>query len=171
MVVRNSAVRLSRWAHAVLGLSLLLVSCTVPENQRCPDGYEYRDDWKVCIRIPEEASTGGVAGAAGAGGSAANGASSAGAAGTAEGTPDEVALGDACFDQGDCGGSVDYCLLNPLTPDDPGICTIADCSAPACGGDYVCCDCDSVALVGWPAPLCIPNQQESQLTGLGCTCT
>ncbi len=148
----------SRLAPTVVAAGLWLFAagtgCAIDEADRCPEGYVYQSDWKVCLVADSSPGTGGAPGQA---------------AGGAAGAPN-TALGTPCTGQGECGGAASYCLLNPFAPADPGMCTVEGCDQAACGGDHVCCDCDSVSLVDWPAPLCIPNGNDGQLLGVGCTC-
>lgn len=138
---------------------LLATACGIDESERCPEGYVWHSQYQGCLG-PEPA--GGAAGIAGAAGDAAG----------AEANPGE--LGASCREDGDCAtGPATTCLLDPTAPSDPGMCTIADCTAEDCGGtDYQCCDCTtSVALRGtWLLPVCAPSSRTRTLSGVGCSC-
>ena len=153
----RTSLREGRWlvlVGAFTGLSLG-VGCSIDDDDRCADGFVWDDEFRVCL---EDAG-----GTGGSGGSDPGGGGSTG----------DPELGSSCVSDDDCDGAEDdatYCLLDPRNPSDPGVCTIPDCTADACGDDYSCCDCGSVDLVDWPAPLCLLSDRSSQLEGIGCTC-
>ena len=138
-----------------LAATVLPIACSIEDEDRCADGYSWDEEFRICKEdsaLPP--ATGGSKNEGGAGG-----------AGSAE-------LGTACESEEDCAASEDatFCLKSPLAPSDPGICTIPDCTADACDGDYLCCDCSTVTQLAWPGPLCVLNDRLDQLEGAGCSC-
>jgi hypothetical protein len=84
-------------------------------------------------------------------------------------------LGATCSVDGDCRGpTATSCLLDPTNTSAPGMCTIQNCSAAACGGtDFRCCDCTESQMLGsiWTAPVCVPSADVATLsTVASCTC-
>lgn len=56
-------------------------------------------------------------------------------------------LGTVCHSTDECAGyAADYCLLDPTSPDSPGICTTTDCDTKGCPNAYQCCDCSGVGM-------------------------
>lgn len=163
--------------YCVATLSTVL-ACGISDKDRCSEGRVWSPQYKGCL------DTEGVAGASstgtGAGGDET--ASVAGApaigngnlAGAAANGQTSSNLGATCRADTDCAGGVaTSCLLNPQAPADPGMCTILDCDAAACGDAYDCCDCTKSSLLGstWPEPKCVPTANAPTLTGLSCTCS
>jgi hypothetical protein len=128
---------------------LVSFACTVDDDDRCPSGYYWVDDLKVCLERDEVSDAGGEECPSDAG----------------------VGLGAECMDNESCACFVaDFCQKNPLNPpEDPGACTISDCVPADCVSDYLCCDCTGTA-VPFAAPICVNEAIIDQLVGAGCTC-
>jgi len=78
-------------------------------------------------------------------------------------------LGTPCADDTDCADlEAAACALNPMAPDDPGYCTIEDCVAEDCTGDYQCCDCSASSMVD--GVFCASAEDASMVGAYGCTC-
>lgn len=83
----------------------------------------------------------------------------------------EVGLGESCDDDNGCATfQASYCLKDPTAPNDPGICSVPNCTPADCGGGFTCCDCTPSALVTWPTPVCAPSSDAGTLGSVGCTC-
>jgi hypothetical protein len=146
---------------AMVALGAPLTAC-VTESNRCLPGYVYAPQYDACL-LPADGG-GDAAVVADAGRSAPDGAPAEGGAG----------LGASCNGSGDCSGKAGYCLKDPTAaPTDPGICTIGMCTAADCGSSYACCDCSAAPnpdLMAWPAPVCVPADNETTLVAFGCKC-
>ncbi len=153
-----------------------LCAC-VTDSNRCFPGYEYTAQYDACLQI-----------AAADAGDAVTRAAATRAAATRAATPSPpmprlptaaakgrgAGLGSACNGNGDCPGAASYCLKDPTAaPTDPGICSIPNCTAAACGSSYACCNCSAAPnadLMAWPAPVCVPSDNETTLVAFGCQC-
>ncbi len=146
----------------LLGLATIAVAtaaCGISDEDRCSDGQTYVAERGICQLPPVMPQDSGVV--------ATSTQTDAGASGGS-------GLGTSCAADADCAGlSADYCLLNPQAPSDPGICTLQNCAAAAdCATPgFACCDCAGVALVSWPAALCVPDANATSVSGLGCSCS
>ena len=76
-------------------------------------------------------------------------------------------FGSMCATNADCNGDVDYCLIDPLNPNDPGVCTLENCVPDDCPADYQCCDCSALGAT----IACVPNAAVGTATLIGCQCT
>jgi hypothetical protein len=124
-------------------------ACSVSDDERCVDGMYWDDEFKACI-IEAEA-----------------GADTA----TTDSEGDTAALGAPCTGPADCQSPpADYCLLDVTHPQNPGMCTIDDCTSGGCPAGNLCCDCSTGMVNPFPSPLCVPTENTSQLTGIQCTC-
>jgi hypothetical protein len=155
--------------NATIGAMVAFVagglSACVTDSNRCFPGYEYTAQYDACLQIAVA-----DAGSGDAGGDALA-ADAAAADGGGEGG---AGLGSACNGNGDCPGAASYCLKDPTAgPTDPGICSIPNCTATACGASYACCNCSAAPnadLMAWPAPVCVPSDNETTLVAFGCQC-
>ena len=131
----------------ILGACLLvIVACTIDDEDRCPDGFYWDGDFKSCFEEEVEDAGDCV-------------------------IPPETGYGRECFQSSECEGrEAAFCLTNPLTPGEPGSCTIGDCVAEDCLCDTVCCDCAAVPQITWGVPVCIGQENAGLLGGMGCTC-
>jgi hypothetical protein len=154
---------------AMVALGAPLAAC-VTDSNRCLPGFVYAPQYDACVPI---ADAGPVGVAPDAGGTAPDGGASSG-----DGAPSSgdggVGLGNSCDGNGDCAGRASYCLKDPTAaPTDPGICSIPMCTAAECGSAYACCDCSAAPnadLMAWPAPVCVPGDNETTLVAFGCKC-
>jgi hypothetical protein len=148
---------------AMVALGAPLAAC-VTDSNRCLPGFVYAPQYDACLQIADAGPEGGVATDAGA--AAPDGAPAADDGG--------AGLGNACNGNGDCAGQASYCLKDPTAaPTDPGICSIPMCTAAECGSSYACCDCSAAPnadLMAWPAPVCVPSDNETTLVAFGCKC-
>ncbi len=148
----------------MVALGAPLTAC-VTDSNRCFPGYVYAPQYDACLQVADAAGDGAVATDAGA---AADGAPAEGGEGGAAG------LGNSCNGNSDCPGQASYCLKDPTAaPTDPGICSIPMCTAAECGSSYSCCDCSAAGnadLMAWPAPVCVPSDNETTLVAFGCKC-
>ena len=136
----------------LLVLAPFATGCSVSDDERCENGMYWDDEYKACI-IETDTGTGIETGTEPDTSSAAND------------------VGTPCADNADCPlPPADYCLLDPTHPNDPGMCTIDNCSSGDCPEGHLCCDCTTVTLVPFPSPLCLPTANTDQLTPLGCVC-
>ncbi|MBN2802648.1 MAG: hypothetical protein JXR91_06115 [Deltaproteobacteria bacterium] len=79
-------------------------------------------------------------------------------------------LGDPCWKDEDCTvEDYSHCLLDPTDASVEGMCTTGDCDYDLCGGDFQCCDCIGIDLLGWDTPYCVDATSASFLSAL-CTC-
>ena len=144
-----------RLVIAALALFAVTGGCAFEDDERCPDGYQWNPDRNYCVMEEEIEEDGGP------------GADS----GSVECVENEAGLDgldQECFSDADCAGcTADYCLLNPMTPDDPGGCTLSGCESAGCGPDHLCCDCGSVTMIDWPVPLCLVESATQQVVDLG----
>ena len=144
---------------AILGAAL---GCSVADKDRCSEGRTWSPEYRSCF------------GATSGGTSSAGSSSIGGSQGDEVDAGDTTNLGISCTKDADCaGGIATSCLLNPQAPSDPGICTVLNCDAAACGALYDCCDCSASPILGssWPVSKCIPTSSVPTLTQLSCTCS
>ena len=159
-----------------LALLSAALGCSVADKDRCSEGRTWNPEYSACF---DPAGGAASAGSSSIGGSQAEqvdagDAGGAGSAGGASTTNNASNLGTACTKDADCaGGLAPSCLLNPQAPSDPGICTVLNCDAAACGALYDCCDCSASPILGssWPESKCIPTSSVPTLTQLSCTCS
>jgi hypothetical protein len=146
---------------AMVALGAPVTAC-VTESNRCLPGYVYAPQYDACLQIADAGADAAIA--TDAGSPAPDGALADGSAG----------LGASCTASSDCSGKASYCLKDPTAaPTDPGICSIPMCTAADCGGSYACCDCSAAPnadLMAWPAPVCVPADNETTLVAFGCKC-
>ena len=122
--------------------------CEISDDDRCVDGMYWDDVYKACIVEATTADTDS----------------------TTDGDTD-TAFGAPCTSAANCPSPpADYCLLDVTQPQNPGMCTIDDCSSGGCPTGNLCCNCLAVNIIPFPSPLCIPAANTGQLTGFGCTC-
>lgn len=76
-------------------------------------------------------------------------------------------FGTLCNGDEECSGEVDFCLFNPMAPNDPGMCTLENCKAEDCPDAFECCDCTSLKL----PTACVRETDASTLIMFGCTCS
>ena len=153
---------------------LLCTACGLTDDQRCPKGFFYVPEFRVCCDdnseyvenvkqcIPVDTDTGDDID---------TGPQSVSDAGPDDGGSDSKphGLGTICMDDGDCAGYVeDFCAYNPLV--EQGYCTTRDCAAGSCETGWVCCDCTSGT--GLPPEVACLKQAEAGLAQSlgGCTC-
>jgi hypothetical protein len=153
--------RSSRAGLTAVGvLALLIVGCTISDADRCGKGLIWDDKVKGCLEeIPDTES--------------ATDTETDTETDTATETDTEnddagnqSTFGTPCFSNEVCTGEVDFCQLNVLTPDDPGLCTVDNCVPADCPDAFQCCDC---SIFGQNIT-CIPDDAALQATGFGCTC-
>jgi hypothetical protein len=149
---------------AMVAFGAPLTGC-VTESNRCLPGFVYTAQYDACLEVDDGGGDGAVESDAGI-------ATSDGA--SAEGGEGGAGLGASCNASTDCVGQASYCLKDPTAgPTDPGICSIPMCTATACGSSYSCCDCSAAPnadLMAWPAPVCVPSDNETTLVAFGCKC-
>ncbi len=144
----------------VLSAVLWLLSCSFEDSERCPDGYDWIADYKMCIQ---------------------EGALDADADSDTDTEPGETpeteenGVGVSCLGDTDCAElEADWCLLDPFNASAPGMCSVFGCVAADCEGTgyYACCDCTSVVtdLIETSEPFCVPVSRLLTLEGLGCIC-
>jgi hypothetical protein len=133
-------------ALGILTAVFLATACTMSEDERCPKGYQYISEIKVCCLeeddkgneiiwdgkkcapvVPEDTNP-----------------PETDSAELPEG------LGVSCTQSGDSpecqGKEADFCALNPLSPAD-AYCTTVDCTPGNCPSGYQCCNCDQATLI------------------------
>jgi len=160
---------------AMVALGAPLTAC-VTDSNRCFPGFVYTAQYDACLQVGD----GGPADS----GVAASDATPPGPASLDGAAPVDgpvaasgdggAGLGNSCNGNADCAGQASYCLKDPTAaPTDPGICSIPMCTAAACGSSYACCDCSAAGnadLMAWPAPVCVPADNETTLVAFGCQC-
>lgn len=148
-------------------LGFLFIGCVVDDADRCLGKYTWNAAQSACVPKSDNIDTDTINTV-----DTATTTSSESEVEVSSDTQPEQGLGEVCNSDAECVGfEASYCMLNPMSPGDPGICTISDCDADVCGEDYTCCDCSSSAILNtWTLPLCIPNENVSNLTMAGCTC-
>lgn len=140
-------------AVALSVCSMALTGCSISDDDRCVDGMQWDDDYKSCV-VAEPGDS-----------------DDADSQSDSAATADSDAQFSACTGAADCSTDpTDYCLLDPTHPDQPGICTIDECTTGSCPAGSLCCDCSGNPLIPFESALCIPGSQTSQLTTYGCTC-
>ena len=163
----------------------MVVACSMSESDRCSEGRVWSPEYNGCVEPNgtgggSSAATGGKSPAGGETGSTSLSAGTAGAtapnAPGAAGAPstDGSNLGQTCRSDADCtSGVATSCLLNPQAPADPGMCTIVDCDAAACGEPFDCCACaqSPILSASWPKPKCVPTANTGVLIAIACTCS
>lgn len=140
-------------AAGALLAALAFSGCSVADEDRCVDGYYWAEEYLSCLPDPE------------------------GDTDTETGTDDpdagpddggtELGLGEECSGDPDCASfEADYCITNPMAPDDPGYCTIESCVAADCPDGWQCCDCTGL---GW-VQACMDDANATTAAAYGCTC-
>lgn len=150
---QNATPRLLTLPSPVSPIALLLFSivvsvvsgCVVSDDDRCP-GLVWDAEVSACYAPDTDTETTSDSGA------------DAGDTPSGFGTP--------CFSNDACTSEVDFCQLNILTPDEPGICTVVDCVPMDCPETYQCCDCSKLGQ----NITCIPDEGAVQAAAFGCTC-
>jgi hypothetical protein len=127
----------------------LLFGCTIDDDDRCPDGYEYLPDQSICY---EQVDGGDDLPPTDSG-------------------PDN--FGDPCETDSDCsGGTAEYCLVSGgVGGGREGICSYLDCDSdgPECPAEYTCADCSQSGLPGFEVVVCMPDSMlESPVIGNAC---
>ena len=84
-----------------------------------------------------------------------------------DGGGDGPTFGTTCTADEDCTGEVDFCLISPFAPNDPGVCTLENCSAEDCPDTFRCCDCSSLGL----QVACVPEEDAGMVQAFGCSCS
>ena len=112
---------------------LLLWGCSISDEDRCPDGYEYLPEDQFCYKIVDGGD--GDSGPIG-----------------------EENFGQECSATGnDCeGGQAEVCLERPGSP---GFCSYADCDErdPNCPDGYYCADCTKSPFPEFAYVVCLPD--------------
>ncbi|MBN2801730.1 MAG: hypothetical protein JXR91_01415 [Deltaproteobacteria bacterium] len=134
-----------------------LSGCTPSDDDRCLDGYSWVKEYKLCmaddeieVMDSEEGSDSAVI------------------------EIEENGLGASCLTDDDCQEyEANRCLLDPLSPGKPGVCTVFDCKSADCTGANQCCDCTSVnsEFMETDEPFCVPDAHVEILIGFGCSCS
>lgn len=143
------------FALAFLGL----LGCSIKDEDRCPEGFEYDKEYKAC-RSPaaDGSSTAEDSGTSDGSGEAKDGATGDGSEGDAGG----AGFGDPCEEHSDCVTDADYCAYDDITQS--GMCTYKDCTADSCPEGYLCCDCTAVGKV----VMCGPDDEPMLQTFCEC---
>ena len=148
---------------------LVNFGCTMSDDDRCPKGFEYDSEKRVCILLEEETTDTGDTGDNDDAGD-----------GDAGGADNLSGLGKTCTTDAECKDSdAHYCLEDPtkdlgMDMDAERYCTVPDCSAGGCSSGYKCCDCSSfknsgqVHLKYWV--FCIQDEHTAILETF-CSCS
>lgn len=150
----------------VLALSLgalAMVGCTIDDEDRCPEGFQFEKITLSCHPIPQESE-----------GDSSGGEDTGKDKDTNDAGDGPSGLGEPCAgDPGACaaaGYEADYCVVNPLEQD-KAYCSSRDCTADSCEKGYRCCDCtNSMVLPKLSACL---KDADADLAGSaagGCQC-
>jgi len=125
-------------------------SCSISDADRCPSGYVYISEAKVCALAVDAApstlpTTTGDSGA------------------SSIGETVEVSFGATCAVSTDCSSTTaDYCLV--LSGKPTGYCTKSRCTTD-CPSGYSCCNCSVFA-----APTCLAEADTAGVVAMGCSC-
>lgn len=148
---------------------LVLCSCSMDDEDRCPEGFYYHSKTRTCLEDTGESKDNK---------SASDGEYDSSIDGnrvdqdaTAEDTRPS-GLGKSCTTMEDCTPyEEDYCSYNDMAG--AGYCTIANCSFGECPAGYQCCDCSNatISLGGEIDIMCINDEQASLAESVAsCTC-
>ncbi len=114
-------------------VTMLIVSCSLPDNKRCNGGFYWDKEEKTCWKADDEEDTGPEdTGDPEDAGNEAND--------TDEGAALPTGLGEVCEGDKDCEDlEADFCTNSPVEP--IGYCTVKDCTAAPdnCPSGYQCC--------------------------------
>lgn len=139
------------------GCWLFLGGCELNDSERCRNDLEWDSTVKLCHAKASEDDTG-TTGAVDS--------DETDAAGDA-GDP-SVPFGTPCTEDANCGGETDFCLINPLAPTEPGVCTRLNCGADDCpASTFQCCDCTSLGS----QVACVPEADVATAEMFGCSCS
>ena len=144
---------------AVATCLLFLSGCALADSDRCSGGLVWDEKVKLCH--PGTETDGDTASETDSTDSGENDTSLDAGDGTA------VTFGTPCTDDVSCTGEVDLCLKNPLAPNDPGICTLENCTADDCPDTFLCCDCGSLGA----EIACMPEAEAGTAEMFGCSCS
>ncbi len=132
----------------------MAAGCAMDDDDRCTGGLEWRPDEAACVALEDTEEP-------------------------ADTSPVQEGLGDVCWTDTDCAAfaatGYDFCLLDPTDPTVEGMCTLPDCTASDCGGEFQCCDCGDFTLPSmgwtepWAAPCCV-DPGTAGLLGAVCSC-
>lgn len=140
--------------HRNITWPVLLVSaalgaaCTIADDDRCPEGWEYRPIPKLCYLIEAEDTE------------------EPGDTETEDGGGDDAGdnFGIPCSNDLDCqDGVADYCMAEPNSD---GICTYTNCTPGSCPQGFQCCNCSN--FMGLPI-MCVSDAQVDAFMGKTCT--
>ncbi|MCP4600288.1 MAG: hypothetical protein GY847_07110 [Proteobacteria bacterium] len=113
-------------------LSILALCCE--DQGGCPPGFMYMPEYQLCINLPSSNIQDGGFGID--------------AAADAQGDTSGSGLGVTCRTSADCEDyEADFCITDPMNPDDPGYCTFIDCAPGGCPSGWECCDCTQSGIV------------------------
>jgi hypothetical protein len=106
----------------------LLFSCTIDDDDRCPDGYEYLPDQSICYEQVDGS------------------------------TDLEENFGDVCDSDEDCAdGTADYCLIQFGEDEGICTYTGCESDDPACPDTYFCANCTQSGIPGFEVVVCLPD--------------
>lgn len=133
--------------------ALLSFGCTISEEERCAEGYTWDTTYRLCLQEKIDDSE------------------------KIDTEPQANGVGTHCFEDSDCTSlelEVNYCLIDPMSPETGGMCSVWECEAINCPGPYSCCDCTATGSPAVPtgAPFCLPIDYVSvvESPSVGCTC-
>lgn len=148
--------------------------CSMSEADRCPSGYFYVSELKVCC--PDEDDNGNKIDWN------ADTKQCVAAAPIDTDTPDTPTdtstdlcfggdpsgFGVECTVSTECeGNEANFCAVNPLTS--AGYCSITDCVAGCCPSGYECCDCGAATLI--PQEVACLSNADADMTEQYAQCT
>ncbi len=151
----NKALLITIW------FSVYWSSCTVDDEDRCLNGYDWDPEVLTCRKIEKDTDTSTAATDV-----AQDAGEDSGTTGDSDGNLPSGYL-EPCEKQGDCAAyEADYCLINPLEPEQSA-CVTQNCTPGSCPAGSICCDCTTVT---YPI-MCLPDEAtaESLLTTM-CDC-
>lgn len=130
------------------------VGCTIADEDRCVEGYEWSQQYLSCLLVEDDDTDTGEDTDEDDGGSSGDGSV-------------ELGLGEECTESTECADyTADYCIISPMAPSEPGYCTIEDCIASDCPSGWQCCDCTGL---GW-VQACMDDANATTAATYGCTC-
>lgn len=135
-------------------LLFLAAGCSIAEDDRCADGYEWVQKYRMCLPIEPDDT---------------------GEPEVIDTDPQPNGIGNVCTADSDCTAlelDADFCLINPTDPVAGGTCSIFGCVPEDCTGGFSCCDCEpsGSTLVSTEEPFCVPDTYVPLIRGIGCVC-
>jgi hypothetical protein len=145
---------------------LVTASCSIANDDRCPSGYFWKDDYMSCLPIVDSGTDTDTDTDTDTGTDGDTDTENDGGSLDDSGAP-KPGFGIECTDESACEDYLaDYCIVSPLAPTEPGYCTVENCSASDCPDGWQCCDCTALTWV----KACMDDENAATAASLKCTC-